>query len=103
MVSNYPHPEGYLVQAYDSASADGKGLNNGDYKSVKFDALIDQAARQTDLDKTIGIYQESEKALSEDLPVIPLWHTNVAAACAKGVHVDYNYMVVPEYYCHQII
>ena len=28
-------------------------------------------ARQTDLDKTIGIYQESEKVLSEDLPVIP--------------------------------
>jgi len=62
-----------------------------------------RAARQTDLDKTIGIYQESEKVLSEDLPVIPLWHTNVAAACVKGVHVDYNYMVVPEYYCHQII
>ena len=97
MSSDYPHPEGYLVQAYDSASADGKGLNNGDYKSARFDALINQAAKQTDLDKAIGIYQESEKVLIEDLPVIPLWYTNVTAACAKGVHVAYNYMGVPEY------
>lgn len=41
MQSDYPHPEGYLVQAYDSSAADGKGLNNGDYKSDEFDALID--------------------------------------------------------------
>ncbi len=35
MQSYYPHPEGYLVQAYDSSAADGKGLNNGDYKSTR--------------------------------------------------------------------
>jgi len=97
MQSDYPHPEGYLVQAYDSSAADGKGLNNGDYKSDAFDALIDQAAKQTDLDKAIDLYRQSEKVLLEDLPVIPLWYTNVTAASVEGVHVNYNYMGVPEY------
>lgn len=97
MQSDYPHPEGYLVQAYDSLAADGKGLNNGDYKSVEFDALIDQAAAETDLDKAVSLYQQSERVLLKDMPVIPLWYTNVTAASAKGVEVNYNYMGVPEY------
>lgn len=97
MQSDYPHPEGYLVQAYDSSAADGKGLNNGDYKSDEFDALIDQAAAETDLDKAVILYQQSERVLLKDLPVIPLWYTNVTAASAKGVEVNYNYMGVPEY------
>lgn len=97
MQSDYPHPEGYLVQAYDSSAADGKGLNNGDYKSDEFDALIDQAAAETDLDKAVSLYQQSERVLLKDMPVIPLWYTNVTAASAKGVEVNYNYMGVPEY------
>lgn len=97
MQSDYPHPEGYLVQAYDSSAADGKGLNNGDYKSDRFDALIDQASAETDLDKAVSLYRQSERVLLEDLPVIPLWYTNVTAAAVKGVQVDYNYMGVPEY------
>ena len=97
--SDYPHPEGYLVQAYDSASADGKGLNNGDYKSAAFDALIDQAARQTTLDGAIGYYHKAEELLFEDLPVIPLWYTNVTAASGKQVgSLSFNYMGLPDYY-----
>ena len=85
MQSDYPHPEGYLVQAYDSSAADGKGLNNGDYKSDQFDALIDQASAETDLDKAVSLYRQRERVLLEDLPVIPLWYTNVTAAAVKGV------------------
>lgn len=71
------------MQAYDSSAADGKGLNNGDYKSDEFDALIDQAAAETDLDKAVSLYRQSERVLLKDLPVIPLWYTNVTAASAK--------------------
>ncbi|MCI6532365.1 MAG: ABC transporter substrate-binding protein [Bifidobacterium animalis] len=98
MQSDYPYPEGYLMQAYDSASADGKGLNNGDYKSRDFDALIDDAARQTDESKAIGYYHQAEELLFNDLPVIPLWYANVTAAAGKNVqHVSFNYMGVPKY------
>lgn len=97
--SDYPHPEGYLVQAYDSAAADGKGLNYGDYKSEEFDGLIDQAARETDLTKAIAIYHEAEKVLLRDLPVIPLWYQNTNAATRVEIGgVDVNYMGFPAYY-----
>lgn len=96
--SDYPHPEGYLVQAYASAAADGKGLNNGDYKNAQFDALISQAARQTTLGGAIGYYHRAERQLLNDLPVIPLWYGNVAAGAGKHVNnVSFNYMGLPEY------
>lgn len=96
--SDYPHPEGYLVQAYDSSAADGKGLNNGDYKSGEFDALIDKAARQTTLDGAVEYYHQAEQVLLKDLPVIPLWYGNVTAAAGKQVkNVSFNYMGLPEY------
>lgn len=95
--SDYPHPEGYLVQGYDSSQADGKGLNNGDYKSAEFDALIDKASAQPDLDKAVSTYQDAQKVLLKDLPVIPLWYKNVTAASGKHVNADFNYMGVPDY------
>ncbi|WEV47389.1 ABC transporter substrate-binding protein [Bifidobacterium sp. ESL0690] len=95
--SDYPHPEGYLVQAYDSSAADGKGLNNGDYKSQEFDSLIDKAAAEPSLTNSITTYQQAEETLLRDLPVIPLWYANVAAGSAKNVKVDFNYMGLPEY------
>lgn len=95
--SDYPHPEGYLVQGYDSSQADGKGLNNGDYKSAEFDALIDKASAQPDLDKAVATYQEAQKVLLKDLPVIPLWCKNVTAAAGRHVNADFNYMGVPDY------
>ncbi|MBT1182426.1 ABC transporter substrate-binding protein [Bifidobacterium sp. CP2] len=96
--SDYPHPEGYLVQAYDSAYADGKGLNNGDYKSSEFDGLIDEAAKQTTLDGSVKYYRQAEEVLLKDLPVIPLWYGNVSAGAGKGVkNVKFNYMGLPEY------
>lgn len=99
MQSDYPHPEGYLVQAYGSAFADGKGLNNGDYKSAEFDSLISQAAAETDLNKAVTIYQSAEKVLLKDLPVIPLWYQNTNAATNGDVgNVEINYMGYPAYY-----
>lgn len=97
--SDYPYPEGYLVQAYDSAYADGKGLNNGDYKSSRFDRLMDDAARQTETNAAIDYYHQAEELLFEDLPVVPLWYANVTAAAGEQVHdVEFNYMGVPKYY-----
>jgi oligopeptide transport system substrate-binding protein len=96
--SDYPHPEGYLVQAYSYAAADGKGLNNGDYKSAAFDSLLAQAARQTTLDGAIDYYHQAEELLLKDLPVIPLWYANVNAAAGKNIkNMSFSYMGVPEY------
>jgi len=53
ITSDYPHPEGYLVQGYASSQADGKGLNNGDYKSAEYDAILSRAASKTDQDEAM--------------------------------------------------
>ena len=96
--SDYPYPEGYLMQAYDSSAADGKGLNNGDYRSTAFDKLIDDAARQTNVDDAISYYHQAEEVLFKDLPVIPLWYANVTAAAGEHVqHVGFNDMGVQKY------
>ncbi|MDD6461957.1 MAG: ABC transporter substrate-binding protein [Bifidobacteriaceae bacterium] len=97
--SDYPHPEGYLVQGYDSSSADGKGLNNGDYKSAQFDEYMDEAAKQTDLNESIATYQKAEQLLLTDLPVIPLWYANVNAGSSLQMQdVEFNYMGLLSYY-----
>ncbi|BDR52617.1 ABC transporter substrate-binding protein [Bombiscardovia nodaiensis] len=97
--SDYPHPEGYLVQGYASWFADGKGLNHGDYKSEAFDGLIRQAARQTQLQDTLSYYQQAEEQLLQDLPALPLWYTNVSAAASQRMsHVPFSYMGLPSYY-----
>ena len=86
------------MQAYSSTAADGKGLNNGDYKSAAFDGLLAQAARQTTLGGAIGYYHQAQELLFKDLPVIPLWYANVNAAAGKNVkNVSFSYMGVPEY------
>ncbi|RBP97450.1 ABC transporter [Bifidobacterium aemilianum] len=96
--SDYPHPEGYLVQGYSSSAADGKGLNHGDYKSPDFDALMAQAAAETRLKESIRHYQAAEDLLLKDLPVIPLWYRNVNAVAAKQVKAaPFGYMGLPIY------
>lgn len=101
--SDYPHPEGYLVQGYASWSGGGTGLNHGDYNSAEFDGLMRKAAAESDIDKAVAIYQDSERVLLRDLPVIPLWYRNVTAAAGKKVStVPFNYMGVPDYVALEI-
>ncbi|OZG50208.1 peptide ABC transporter substrate-binding protein [Bombiscardovia coagulans] len=97
--SDYPHLEGYLVEGYSSAAADGKGLNYGDYKNPAFDQIIAQAAQQTQQAQSLGYYQQAEQVLLHDLPAIPLWYIKTSAATSKHVtDVAFNYMGLPSYY-----
>ena len=95
---DYPSLFNYLAPLYASGAADGKGSNDGDYKSKKFDALLEKAASSSsDAARTTAL-QQSEEVLLKDLPSIPLWYTNVSAAAAKGVkNVEFNWKNVPEY------
>lgn len=45
----------------------------------------------------MATYQEAQKVLLKDLPVIPLWYKNVTAAVGRHVNADFNYMGVPDY------
>lgn len=95
---DYPSAEDYLTPLYASSSADGHGSNDGDYKSAEFDQALSAALSQTDEAKRTEAFHQAEEILLRDLPSIPLWCDNVAAASAAGVqNVDFDYTNMPTY------
>ncbi|WP_164514691.1 ABC transporter substrate-binding protein [Bifidobacterium goeldii] len=95
---DYPSAEDYLTPLYASASADGHGSNDGDYKSDEFNAALSDALSQTDEAKRTAGFQAAQGILLNDLPSIPLWYSNVAGVSAKGVkNVNFDYTNMPTY------
>ncbi|WP_044098836.1 peptide ABC transporter substrate-binding protein [Bifidobacterium gallicum] len=82
---DYPSIENYLYQLYDSAAADGKGSNDGDYKNADVDKLFTEAMACTNSDEQIKLYQDAEVILLQQLPAIPLYYSNADGVAAKGV------------------
>jgi oligopeptide transport system substrate-binding protein len=92
---DYPSIYNYLAPQYGT----GAGSNDGDYSSKEFDTLINQAAGAQDEDERYKLYAEAQAVLMKDLPSIPLWYSNIAAAAAKGVNgVEFNWQNLPEYH-----
>ncbi len=90
---DYPSADNYLVQLYDSSSADGKGGNSGNYKNPEFDAMVDKALSAPSTEEADKYYQQGEEILLQDLPAIPLWNQNATAASTSaisGVAFDYG-------------
>ncbi|MDN6793191.1 MAG: ABC transporter substrate-binding protein, partial [Acidipropionibacterium jensenii] len=51
----------------------GASSNDGDYSNKQFDAKLKAAAAATSDEEANKLYQEAEKVLATDMPVIPLW------------------------------
>ena len=97
--ADYPSIENYLTPIFSSGAADGKGSNDGDYKNPEFDALLDQAAQASDVDKANSLYQQAEEILLNDLPQIPLYNQNANAVFGKNVkNVEPNWKGVPTFF-----
>ena len=95
---DYPSLYNYLFPVFASSSADGKGSNDGDFKSKELDGLLAQASAASSVDENTKLLQQAEEVLMKDLPVIPTWYQNVSAAAANGVNnVEFNWANVPEY------
>ncbi len=95
---DYPSLYNYLAPLYASGAADGKGSNDGDYKSKEFDGLLKKAATADSEEASTAALHAAEEVLLKDLPAIPLWYTNVSGAAALGVkNVEFNWKNVPEY------
>jgi oligopeptide transport system substrate-binding protein len=66
---DYPSIENFLTPLY----ATGASSNDGDYSNKQFDAKLKAAAAATSDEEANKLYQEAEKVLATDMPVIPLW------------------------------
>jgi len=92
---DYPSIYNYLAPIY----ATGAGANDGDYSSAEFDGLITDAAGAESEEKRYDLYKQAQAVLMADLPVIPLWYSNISAVAALGVdNVSFNWQNLPEYY-----
>ncbi|MDF7663684.1 ABC transporter substrate-binding protein [Bifidobacterium sp. ESL0763] len=81
----YPSPEAYLFQHFDTRTAHGAGANDTDYLNPDFDTYMDRAYAATSSAEADKVYQDSQAIILKDLPVIPLYYNNAHGVGAKGV------------------
>ncbi|MBL7075146.1 ABC transporter substrate-binding protein [candidate division KSB1 bacterium] len=70
-VADIPDPDSFLFSLFHS-----HGSNNYfNYKNERVDNLLEEARREWDPQKRIGLYQQAEGIILEDCPIVPLDHT----------------------------
>jgi ABC-type transport system substrate-binding protein len=88
---DYPHPQNYLQLLLDSRFAPPVGSNSSFYSNPEYDAKIDEANAEADINNAIPLYQEAAAIACADTPVIPVYYsTNLFAwnDTVDGVWVD---------------
>ncbi|MDQ3576283.1 MAG: ABC transporter substrate-binding protein [Actinomycetota bacterium] len=68
-VADYPSIENFLNPIHHT----GGSSNDGGYSNPTFDALLARADSAPSVDEANKLYQEAERILAVDMPVIPLW------------------------------
>nr|WP_240895029.1 ABC transporter substrate-binding protein [Kineococcus siccus] len=92
--ADYPGLYNFLAPIY----ATGAGSNDGDYSNPAFDALLKQAAAETDAEASQKLLQQAQEILFQDLPAIPLWYSNASGGYGEGVaDVKFGWNSVPIY------
>ena len=61
------------------------GRNRGHYKNRKLDQLLEEGLTIKDNEKRIKHYQEVQKIVMEELPIIPLWYNQQVAIVNRRV------------------
>jgi peptide/nickel transport system substrate-binding protein len=84
-------PDIYRVALHSSEAPPGR--NRGNYRNQKLDKLLDEGLSIKDQQKRIEHYQEVQKIVLEELPIIPLWYNQQVAIVnnrVKGYHPTKN-------------
>ncbi len=93
--ADYPGLYNFLGPLYDSNA----GSNDGKYNSPEFDALLKKGITTTDAAEANAVFQEAQEVLLADLPVLPLWYSNVTGGYSTKVsNVQFGWNSVPLYY-----
>ncbi|GAA4797472.1 Dipeptide-binding protein DppE precursor [Corynebacterium canis] len=86
--ADYPSLGNFLSPIY----ATNASSNDGDYSNPEFDAMLKKAAAADDVEESLKLYNEAQEILLKDLPVIPLWYSNVTAGWSENVdNVAFNW------------
>ena len=83
-LGDYPDGENYLTLFYSKNFAP-QGPNKTHFKNEAFDALYDQAKSTTDIEERWNLYQQMDKIVVEEAPVIVLYYDEVIRFTQKNV------------------
>jgi len=78
---DYPLIDDFITPLY----ATGGSSNDSKYSNTTVDNLIKQANAEPDKAKSISLYQQAEKQVLTDMPVVPLWYQNGQAGWSSKV------------------
>ncbi len=91
---DYPALENFLAPIY----AKGAGSNDSRYDNPKFDAMLKQGDTAKTPAESIKFFQDAEKILATDMPVVPLWYSNTTGGYSEKVkNVKFDVFGVPIY------
>ncbi|MDQ0794180.1 ABC transporter substrate-binding protein [Streptomyces sp. B1I3] len=91
---DYPLIQNFLQPLYYTNASS----NDGKWSNKKFDDLVDKANAESDKAQAVTTFQDAEKVLVEQMPVIPLWYQNGSAGYSDRVeNVSLNPFSVPVY------
>jgi ABC-type oligopeptide transport system substrate-binding subunit len=86
-VADYPSPQNYLQPLYSSTGSS----NNFGYSNPRVDELIADANAADSVEKGVDFYNQAEKLVLGDMPIIPMWFEKTQAAHSErvsDVHID---------------
>lgn len=93
--ADYPGLFNFLGPLY----ASNAGSNDGDYSNADFDALLAKGSTAPDIAAANDAFQKAQEILLQDLPVLPLWYSNVTGGFGTDVsNVNFGWNSVPLYY-----
>jgi len=91
---DYPLIQNFLQPLYYTNASS----NDGHWSNKDFDKLVNQANTETDTTKAIGIFQNAEKVVRDNMAAIPLWYQNGSAGWSEQLsNVALNPFSVPVY------
>ncbi|MFC9283467.1 ABC transporter substrate-binding protein [Streptomyces collinus] len=91
---DYPLIQNFLQPLYYTNASS----NDGKWSDKRFDGLIDRANAESDSATAIGLFQQAEGVVRDNMAAIPLWYQNGSAGySARLSHVALNPFSVPVY------
>ncbi|MCZ9349495.1 ABC transporter substrate-binding protein [Streptomyces mutabilis] len=91
---DYPLIQNFLQPLYYTNASS----NDGKWSNEEFDDLVDRANAETDTAKAIGLFQQAEEVLRDEMGAIPLWYQNGSAGYSDRLsNVELNPFSVPVY------
>ncbi|CAL9443709.1 peptide ABC transporter substrate-binding protein [Streptomyces sp. DH-12] len=91
---DYPLIQNFLQPLYYTNASS----NDGQWSNEEFDDLVDRANQETDTAEAVGLFQQAEEVVRDNMAAIPLWYQNGSAGWSERLSdVELNPFSVPVY------